>query len=77
MSEILNSNPEFKGEIVVVVHGATITKEQETLNDLTILEHFEFYKKQNFNDKDAMKRVAKDRNISKSDVYKTLLESNK
>lgn len=77
VSEILNSNPEFKGEIVVVVHGATITKEQETLNDLTILEHFEFYKKQNLNDKDAMKRVAKDRNISKSDVYKTLLESNK
>ena len=73
--DIIESSLEFKGEIVVVVHGADKTKEQESLMDLSIVEHFNFYKNQGINDKDAMKKVAKDRNISKSDVYKVLLEN--
>lgn len=75
IEDIINSEVEFKGEIVLIVHGATSTKLQESLNELTILEHFTHYKNQNLSDKDAMKCVAKDRNISKSIVYKEILEN--
>ena len=46
------------------------TKEQIDLLKLDIKEHFEYYKKKGFEEKEAMKMVAKDRKISKSDVYK-------
>lgn len=39
--------------------------------------HMEYYESQGVNHKDAMKLVAKDRGISKRDVYQALLENSK
>ena len=41
---------------------------------LTLSEHMDVYLKQGLNKKDAMKAVAKDRNVSKRDIYNQLLE---
>ena len=61
--------PEFtvKGEFVIVVEGAQ-EKENE-LNNLTVVEHVDEYIGQGFSKKDAMKRVATDRKVSKSEIY--------
>ena len=40
---------------------------------MSIEEHMQFYEKQGINRKDAMKRVAKDRGISRREVYSALL----
>lgn len=55
-----------KGEFVIVVEGCT---SENNYDHLTIIEHVNLYIKQGMNQKDAMKQVAKDRNISKSEVY--------
>ena len=58
---------------MLVVEGADIeeikaAKENEFAN-MSVKEHYEMYLGQGMSDKDAMKQVAKDRNIPKRDVY--------
>ena len=42
------------------------------LNNLSVLEHFNHYINQGIDEKEALKKVAKDRNVSKSDIYKEI-----
>ena len=61
-----------RGEYVIVVEGAT-ESEAETQEqwwcDLSIKEHVDEYIKRGENSKDAVKSAAKDRGLSKRDVY--------
>lgn len=70
--EILEVIEEIKGEIVIIIEGATTQEINSKLNDLSILEHMNHYLKQGIEEKEAMKMVAKDRGISKSLIYKEL-----
>lgn len=68
---------EPKGECVLVLEGKSreeIRKEEVSKwEELTIEEHMEYYFSQGIDKKEAMKMVAKDRGISKRDVYQQLL----
>lgn len=69
---------EPKGECVLVIEGRPeeeIKKEQaEAWQNITIAEHVARYEADGVERKEAMKLVAKERGISKRDVYKELLE---
>ncbi len=69
---------ESKGEYVLVISGKTFeTKEQEAREaweSLSIEEHMVHYEASGMERKEAMKQVAKDRGISKRDVYQALLK---
>lgn len=62
-----------KGEYVLVLEGANedevLNKEKEEINNIPIKEHLEQYLSAGMDIKEAMKKVAKDRGISKRDVY--------
>ena len=64
---------EARGEYVLVIEGLDreiLQKDkEESYKAMSIREHYEMYLKKGMTDKDAMKQVAKDRNISKRDVY--------
>ena len=64
---------EPKGEYVLVIDGIAAEKLKEEKESeyaqMSIKEHYEMYIGKGLSDKDAMKQVAKDRNISKRDVY--------
>lgn len=67
---------EPKGECVLVLEGRS-RKEmeqeaQEKWTEISLEEHMEIYLSQGLNKKEAMKSVAKDRGISKRDVYQAL-----
>lgn len=68
---------EPRGEYVLVIEGKTfeeLRKEsQEEFLAITIEEHMEQYLSQGMDKKAAMKQVAKDRGISKREVYQALL----
>lgn len=68
---------EPRGEYVLVIAGKTMEEikeeEQKTWEAMSIEEHMEVYEKQGIDRKSAMKMVAKDRGISKRDVYQALL----
>lgn len=68
---------EPKGECVIVIEGKSREelKQEEVAKweEMSIEEHMEYYLKQEIEKKEAMKRVAKDRGITKRDVYQQLL----
>ena len=68
---------EPKGECVLVIEGRSREElrqeEMAKWEELSLEEHMEHYEKQGIDRKEAMKRVAKDRGISKRDVYNRLL----
>ena len=68
---------EPKGEYVLVIEGksrADIEAEKrDSFSSMAIEEHMELYLSKGMDKKEAMKQVAKDRGISKRDVYQALL----
>ncbi|MDE6504711.1 MAG: 16S rRNA (cytidine(1402)-2'-O)-methyltransferase [Clostridia bacterium] len=62
---------EKRGEYVLLVEGASCENE---LNALTVKEHLTHYICGGMDKKEAIKQVAKDRGVSKSEIYKTALE---
>ncbi|MEZ3435107.1 MAG: 16S rRNA (cytidine(1402)-2'-O)-methyltransferase [Lachnospiraceae bacterium] len=68
---------EPKGECVLVIEGKSRreieAEEIASWEIMSIEEHMRYYEEQGINRKDAMKRVAKDRGISRREVYSALL----
>lgn len=66
------------GECVMVIQGKSFdelkAEKQASWEEMTIEEHMAFYEEQGMQNKDAMKQVAKDRGVSKRDIYQYLLE---
>lgn len=69
-----------KGECVLVIEGKSReearAEERKQWEEMTIEDHMEVYTKQGMDKKSAMKAVAKDRGVSKRDIYQ-YLESRK
>ncbi len=70
---------EPRGEFVLVIQGKDqqqlIREQQQSWETLSLEEHMHHYESQGIPRKEAMKQVAKDRGISKREVYGKLLES--
>lgn len=73
------SKEEIKGEYVIIIEGKSFeTIEDEKIKEwekLSIIEHIEHYVSINVDKKEAMKLVAKDRGISKREVYQNDIEN--
>lgn len=67
-----------RGEYVLVIEGKShqeiVEEEQRKWEEISMEEHMDIYLEKGMSKKDAMKAVAKDRGISKRDVYQYLLE---
>ena len=74
ISEILEIVDDLKGEMVVVVEGNT---EVEDYSSLSIIEHVNLYIEDGMTSNEAIKKVAKERNVPKSVVYKEYHIDNK
>jgi 16S rRNA (cytidine1402-2'-O)-methyltransferase len=66
-----------KGEFVLVLKGKApeeiAAEKQMKWDSFTLEEHIKYYMDQGYDKKEAMKAVAKDRNLSKRDVYQMLI----
>ena len=70
IDDLLNEIDNLKGEMILIIEGATKTEETENeLNSLTIEEHYKYYEKQGFDKKEIIKKIAKDRNVNKNEIY--------
>ncbi len=70
-----------KGECVIVIEGRSIgdlqQEQQRSWEEISLEDHMEIYLGQGYEKKEAMKMVAKDRGISKRDVYRKLMEESR
>ena len=71
------SGTEPRGEYVLVLAGADRAaleeEKREKFEEMTLEEHMAMYTDQGLSRKEAMKKVAADRGVSKRDIYKELL----
>ena len=71
ISEVLEKvNP--KGEFIIMLEGEKIEKENQ-LNNLTLEEHYTFYERQGLDKKEIIKKIAKDRNVNKNEIYQKFI----
>lgn len=66
LKNIINEFDTVKGEFVIVVEG---NKDVNTFSNLSIIEHVNLYIKEGMDSKEAIKKVAKERQLSKNEVY--------
>ncbi len=66
--EVTKEVKDAKGEFVIIVSGNT---EENSFEHLSIIEHVNLYLKEGYSKKEAYKKVASDRGISKNEVYQT------
>jgi len=77
ISEIKEKVNEIKGEIIIVLEGNKNIEENDNiinvLNNMEIEKHYEYYKNKNMEKKEIIKRIAKDRNVNKNEIYMKLI----
>jgi len=66
IKEVIEETKDAKGEFVIVVEGNT---EVKFYDNLSVVEHVNLYVDEDMKLMDAIKKVAKERNVSKSDIY--------
>ena len=73
----LYEREEPRGEYVLVVEGKSLRQKNEerqaAWQSMTIEEHMAYYEEGGMDEKSAMKQVAKDRGVSKREIYQYLL----
>ena len=77
IKEIIDSYDELKGEMIIILEGNKTANSNEELteilNNMSLEEHYQYYKKQNLNKKEIIKKIAKDRNVNKNEIYMKLI----
>lgn len=75
-NEILDKYVEPKGEHIILIEGNNLKIEDEKiekLKEMTIEEHYKYYEIQGFNKNEIIKKIAKDRKVSKNEIYKLFI----
>lgn len=65
-----------KGEYVIVIekNEKTVKQEQkDMLNQLSLEEHYKYYEEKGLDKKEIIKKIAKDRKVSKNDIYREFI----
>ena len=71
VKELMEKTDNLKGEMILIIEKNNKDNEEElnSLNNLTLEEHYNFYEKRGLNKKEIIKKIAKDRNVSKNEIY--------
>ena len=69
IDEFIKKQKELKGEMILLIEGAKKIEEENQLNKLSLEEHYKYYEKQGLDKKEIIKKIAKDRNVPKNEVY--------
>ena len=76
LSTVLEQLVDIKGEFVIIIEGNSISKKDLEINELnskSLEEHYKYYEKKGLEKKEIIKRIAKDRNTSKNEIYQYFL----
>lgn len=73
IDDLIEKSQDIKGEIVLIIEGNTNISDENELNKLSIEEHYKFYERQGLNKKEIIKKIAKDRNVNKNEIYQRFI----
>ena len=69
INEIIEKSENLKGEMIILIEGAKKQQEENKLNNLSLEEHYKYYEEMGIEKKEIIKKVAKDRGVSKNEIY--------
>lgn len=72
IDSLIEKSKEIKGEIVLIIE-ANNKKEENKLLDFSLEEHYKYYENQGLEKKEIIKKIAKDRNVNKNEIYKNFI----
>lgn len=73
LSSIKELIGEPKGEYIIILEGIRLEEEND-LNNMSLEDHFKFYENQGMDKKEIIKKIAKDRNVAKNEIYQYFID---
>ena len=78
IEELLTIVDNLKGEMILIIEGIKKKNNVENkLNNLTLEEHYKYYENQGIDKKEIIKKISKDRNVNKNDIYMKFVKDKK
>ena len=75
IDELLEDIDNLKGEMILIIEkNSDIKTEENKLNILSLDEHYKFYENKGLDKKEIIKKIAKDRNVNKNEIYMYFLD---
>lgn len=74
-SELIEKVENLKGEIVLIIEGNKKGNIKPDFKSLSLEEHYQMYEVQGLEKKEIIKKIAKDRELSKNEVYQKFISS--
>ena len=72
IEELLEEIDNLKGEMILIIEAGET--QMEEIQQLTIEEQYELYKRQGLSKNEIIKKIAKERNTNKNEIYQMFLE---
>ena len=69
INKIIQVSDTLKGEMIIIIEGAKNVEEENSLNNLSLEEHYKYYENLGLLKKDIIKKISKDRGVNKNDIY--------
>ncbi len=73
IEELIEKSENIKGEIIILIDRAEI-KEEKDFSKISLEEHYKYYEQQGVDRKEIIKKIAKDRNVSKNEIYQYFIK---
>lgn len=73
IEEIIEKAENLKGEIVLIIEGKQKVEMESNFENLSLEEHYKIYEQQGMDKKEIIKKIAKDRKLSKNEVYQKFI----
>jgi 16S rRNA (cytidine1402-2'-O)-methyltransferase len=73
IQEIIDNTENLKGEIVLIIEENKKDNKENEFIELSLEEHYKLYEKQGLEKKEIIKKIAKDRGVSKNEVYQKFI----
>ena len=70
IQEIIDKAEGLKGELVLIIEGNEKINKKDGFLFFFLEEHYKLYENQGFEKKEIIKKIAKDRNVNKNEIYK-------
>ena len=74
IDELINLAETLKGEVVLIIEGGEEENNENVLINLSIEEHYKHYEDMGFDKKEIIKKIAKDRNVNKNEIYMKFID---
>lgn len=74
IDEIIKISQTLKGEMVLIIEGNKEKEKDFDFEKISLEEHYKIYEEQGLDKKEIIKRIAKDRNKNKNEIYQKFIE---